>query len=331
MSRPARRLPICFAALLAVLALAGASLLPPRAALAAPADQAFEPYWVQNFLKTELWSGPNARAVSFGHVEPFTYFKVLRPQQGPRLYVLNPLTEGTAWIAVVAVGPSGEPPESYFRPATTVADPPAPALTGGIDLPGRVIGGVNLRSRPRVAPDTLIKNLAHNTPVRVLDEVTGADGDRWYRVGDGEFVHHSLVRLPKAFPSHPGRIIEADLNEPVLVTAYEDGKAVYSALAVKGTVAWATPTGFFRIMRRVANETMDSATLGVPRTAPGGYFLKDVLNTQYFTADGASIHYNWWGGNFGYSGSHGCLGLNLADSQFFWEWATVGTPVFIHY
>jgi lipoprotein-anchoring transpeptidase ErfK/SrfK len=144
-------------------------------------------------------------------------------------------------------------------------------------------------------------------------------------------VHHSRVRLPRPFAPHPGRILAADLSEPVLVTAYEDGRAVYSALAIKGSGPWATPTGAFRIQRRVADETMDSATLGIPRGAPNGYYLPGVLNTQYFTADGASIHYNWWSGSFGYAGSHGCLGVDLADSQFFWDWADVGTPVFIHH
>src|SRR5207237_986738 len=31
-------------------------------------------------------------------------------------------------------------------------------------------------------------------------------------------------------------------------------------------------------------------------------------------ADGASIHYNYWSGNWGYAASHGCLGLTYADS-----------------
>jgi len=307
--------------------------LRPSLALAAPDAQAFDPFWVQNFVRAELWSGPNARAASLGHAELFTYFKVLVPQRGPRLHVFNPLTDGTAWIPAAAVGPSGEPPAAYLNPPAPTPTMAAPAAlpAGRVNLPGRVIGGANLRGRPQVAPDSLLKNLPHNSLVQVLDDVIGADGEKWYRVGDGQFVHHSLVKLPKSFPPHPGKVIEADLNEPVLVTAYEDGKAVYSALAMKGTVAWATPTGFFKISRRVANETMDSATLGIPRNAPGGYFLKDVLNTQYFTADGASIHYNWWSSNFGYSGSHGCLGMNLADSEFFWNWGSVGIPLFIHY
>jgi lipoprotein-anchoring transpeptidase ErfK/SrfK len=298
-----------------------ATPLLPRGVLAAPAEQAFEPYWVQNHTETELWSGPDARATRFTRVKPFSYFKVLQPQRAPRLYVLDPLTEGTAWIAAAAVGPSGEPPESYFLKE--------PVAVGKLNLPGRIAGGANVRSRPEIAPDTLVGRLGHNTGVSVLDEVKGADGETWYRVEDGQYVHHSLVRLPKPFPTHPGKVIVAELAEPTLVTAYEDGKPAYAAMALKGTVGWGTPTGFFKILRRVENETMDSATLGIPRSGPGGYYLRNVLYTQYFTGDGASIHYNWWSGNFGYSGSHGCLGMNLEDARWFWEWAGVGTPLFI--
>ena len=64
---------------------------------------------------------------------------------------------------------------------------------------------------------------------------------------------------------------------------------------------------------------MDSSTLGVPIDSPEGYKLEHVLYTQYFTADGASIHYNYWSSNFGFSGSHGCLGLDRAASEFLWD------------
>ena len=322
MSRPVprlRRRPF-----IAMLASAAAPLLPPRPVLAAPGQQPFTPYWVQNHTETELWSGPGRGAVSFGRVKPFSYFKVLQPQQGPRLYVLNPLTEGTAWIAAAAVGPSGEPPAAYLaRPP-----PPDPAA-GTLNVPARIVGGANIRRRPVVAADTWVGRAGHNQAVQVLDEVTGGDGEAWYRIGDEQYVHHSLVRLPRPFPPHPGKLIVGELTEPVIVTAYEDARPVYSALALKGTRAWRTPTGFFTILRRVANETMDSATLGIPRNGPGGYYLRNVLYTQYFTADGASIHYNYWSGNFGYSGSHGCLGMNLEDARWFWDWASIGTPLII--
>ena len=329
MSRPAPRLPRrpCIAMLASA---AAVPLLPLRSALAAPGEQAFAPYWVQNHRPTELWSGPDDKASSFGPVAPFSYFKVLAPQRGPRLYVQNPLNGGTAWIPATAIGPSGEPPASYFAP------PPAPApaasaapAAGALNVPARVVGGANVRRRPIVSPETWLGRAGHNQGIQVLDEVTGGDGEAWYRIADEQYVHHSLVRLPRSFPPHPGKLIVGELTEPVIVTAYEDAKPVYSALALKGTRAWATPTGFFTIQRRVANETMDSATLGIPRNAPGGYYLKDVLYTQYFTWDGASIHYNYWSGNFGYSGSHGCLGMNLEDSRWFWDWASTGTPLII--
>jgi lipoprotein-anchoring transpeptidase ErfK/SrfK len=126
---------------------------------------------------------------------------------------------------------------------------------------------------------------------------------------------------------YPGRWIDADLAEPTLMTAYEDGRIVYTALALRGTVADATPKGVHRIHRRVANEVMDSSTLGVPRDAPGGYYLENVLFTQYFTGDGAAIHYNYWSTHFGSAGTHGCLGLNYDDALWFWNWADAGTIV----
>ncbi|MGE3269341.1 MAG: L,D-transpeptidase [Chloroflexota bacterium] len=219
---------------------------------------------------------------------------------------------------VTWAGQSPTPPVTAFEPDTIDA----------IDLPGRIVGTFNIRSYPQVTPETLVRQLGHNTAVWVSASVRGADGDAWYRIGDGEYVHSSGVRLPTPPPEMPsGRWIDADLTIPAMVTAYEDGRAVYAALAIPGTKAFQTPTGTFQILRRVQNETMDSATIGIPRNSPNGYFLEDVLYTQYFTWDGASLHYNWWKGTFGYPGSHGCLGLNREDAEWFWDWAAMGTTL----
>ena len=118
-----------------------------------------------------------------------------------------------------------------------------------------------------------------------------------------------------------GRWIDVRLSEPTRVTAYEGNVPVYSALATKGTWGWDTPTGTFYIQRRVADERMVGPTWDVP----------NVLFTQYFTGAGHAIHYNYWSSNFGYAGSKGCLGMNYADSLFFWNWATIGTPIIIHW
>ena len=118
-----------------------------------------------------------------------------------------------------------------------------------------------------------------------------------------------------------GRWIDVRLSEPTLVRAFEGNRIVYEAYAVRGTRGWETPTGTFYIQRRVANERMIGP----------GYDVSGVLFTQYFTELGHSIHYNYWSGNFGGAGSHGCLGMGYGDSLFFWEWATVGTPIVIHW
>jgi hypothetical protein len=201
-----------------------------------------------------------------------------------------------------------------------------------ISLPGRVLGNLNLRTAPQVSDDTLIRTLQHNEPVNVLESVVGADGETWYRVGDGEFVYAADVRLPSPPPQgFTGRWIDVDLNTPALLTAYEDDEIVFTALAIKGRGSDQTPVGTHTILRRVANETMDSRTTGIPRNAPNGYYLQNVLFTQYFANDGASIHYNYWSSSFGEEGSHGCLGLSREDAEWIWNFADVGTVVNIHY
>src|SRR5262249_43873628 len=127
-----------------------------------------------------------------------------------------------------------------------------------------------------------------------------------------------------------GRGLAVDLAERPPMTAYEDDRIVYTALALRGTTVDSTPAGLHCVERRVANETMDSATLGIPRDSPRGYYLQDVLFTQDFTGDGAALHYNYWSTHFGSQGTHGCLGVNCDDALWFWNGASVGTPVNIH-
>jgi hypothetical protein len=284
-------------------------------------SQAGGAVWVQNFDVTELWSGPNAGAVSFGWLRKFSYLRVER-WEGDRLYVFNPRSNNFAYVDGSAVGPSGPPPADYLEPLKVLAS---------VNLPGRVVGTTGLYVEP-AADDTLWeRTIGHNASVFVADEVKG-DGGSWYRLDSGEFISGDHVRLPgPPAARYPGKWIDANLTEPTLVTAYEGASPIRAALAIHGVAAWTTPVGTFSIIRRVPNETMSSEGLGIPRNAPGGYYVQNVLFTQYFTGDGASLHYNYWSGNFGFAGSHGCLGLNYDDALWFWNWADYGTPIVIHY
>ena len=299
----------------------------PAPATSAPAAQvtrtAPQPggFWVQNHLVTELWSGPDEGAVVFGLLRKFSYLRVERAV-GNRFYVFNPRSNNYAYVTATAVGPSGAPPPEYLEPTKELAK---------LNVPARLVGKTEIYAEPAVDDALWLRTAWHNQPVVVEAQVKG-DGGTWYRLDSGEFVSGADVRLPgPPAASYAGKWIDANLSDPTIVTAYEGNKPVASALAIRGVAAWQTPVGTYRIQRRVYNETMSSEGLGIPRNAPGGYHVTNVLFTQYFTGDGAALHYNYWSSNFGYPGSHGCLGLNYDDALWFWNWVDYGTPIVIHY
>jgi lipoprotein-anchoring transpeptidase ErfK/SrfK len=115
-------------------------------------------------------------------------------------------------------------------------------------------------------------------------------------------------------------------------TAFIGAQPVRVALVTTGMPGWETPTGDFRIYQRVENETMDSEGLGIPIDSPDGWFVDNVLYTQYIFS-GITLHYNYWRpqsyfGNI--PSSHGCVGLGYGDAKFFWDFAGIGTRVVVY-
>lgn len=273
-----------------------------------------EERWLQSHLPATLWSGPRWDAVAFGKERKFSYFRVHGPQQAGRIYVWNPRTDNFAWVDAHVVGPSTPPPASYLAIAR-------PKVLEVLGVPARAIGTASLWQEPILDDMIWVGDVPHNTPLHVEATVVGDGGEPWYRLGDGSYVQVDQVRAPKPIADRRGKWIDVTLTAPTIMTAYEDGKPVFSALAIHGIAEWETPTGTFVIQSRVANERMRGPTWDV----------SNVLFTQYFTGSGHSLHYNYWSSNWGYAGSHGCLGLNYDDSFWFWDWATLGTPVVIHW
>jgi lipoprotein-anchoring transpeptidase ErfK/SrfK len=141
----------------------------------------------------------------------------------------------------------------------------------------------------------------------------------------------SPVRLSSAIGPQE-RWIDVNLSSQA-VTAMIGGQPVHYALATTGAKGMETPTGEFRINYRVYNETMTSASLGIPAEVEN-YRLENVLFTQYFTNEGHALHLNYWRpdsyfGNI--PSSHGCAGLRYADAEYLWNFAGVGTRLVIHY
>lgn len=305
-------------------------------------SQSDDAIWVANHVETRLLGADGQAVVGLPR---WSRMRILRGLPRGVIEVWVPRFDLVGRVAADAIGPVATPTQDDLN-AERLEVPPL--YGGSVGLPGRIVGGANLRSWP-VVGNNLLRTLGHNAPVRVLDSVEGDDGDEWYFVSGLDlkaytptslgYVHNSLVRLPRLRytpvsadrTDAPGRHFEADLREPALLTAFEDGGAVWSTLTLKGTVAHRTPSGVHHVLWRVPNETMTSERVypPIPRDAPGGYYLTGVLWTQYFTRDGASIHYNYWSGNWGYAGSHGCLGIGYNEARFAWDWADIGTSVYV--
>jgi hypothetical protein len=291
--------------------------------VASPLPPQREPDWVVTHESVSVRVAPDDNSEEVVSLRPYAYLDVLG-YEGEWANVYNPRSRVTAFVPSASLGPA-DPPPAYIT-----ADPP-PALED-LSLSGRAIRGAMLSFYPTPDAEAQTDPLGHNVPVTITASVEGNDGETWYRTADGDYLPPASVRLPRP-PARmfPGRWIDADLVEPAMVTAYEGDQPVMTMLTIHGAGPRPTPVGLFSIIRRVANETMNSDTIGIPRFGPGGYYLTNVLFTQYFTGDGASLHYNYWSSNWGYAASHGCLGLTYADSLFMWNWATYGTRVYVHY
>ena len=124
------------------------------------------------------------------------------------------------------------------------------------------------------------------------------------------------------------RWVDVDIDRQT-ATAMIGERALYTALVTTGKDSWETPRGTFKILFRVPDETMTSESIG----ADDYYVLDHVLYTQYFTSQGHALHLNYWRDEsyFGRTrSSHGCVGMRMADAEFFWNFATFGTRVTIH-
>ena len=113
--------------------------------------------------------------------------------------------------------------------------------------------------------------------------------------------------------------IEVNLSQQRLY-AYAGDTLINSFVVSTGT--WATPTvtGYFNIYLKYVSTTMSGP----------GYYLTNVPYAMYFYGD-YGIHGTYWHDNFGTPMSHGCVNMRTSDAGWLYNFAPMGTLVFIHY
>ncbi|MCS7283120.1 MAG: L,D-transpeptidase [Anaerolineae bacterium] len=156
--------------------------------------------------------------------------------------------------------------------------------------------------------------------------------EMWYLIGPDQWVEQKNVSVVTVDPPPAGvrpgeRWIEVDLFEQTLA-AYEGERMVYATLISSGRVgATPTPPGFYRIWGKFALSKMSNPD--VRDGSPIWYYLEDVPWVMYFHGAYA-LHAAYWHDAFGFTRSYGCVNLPPRDARWLFEWADVGTPVWVH-
>ncbi|MFN8676941.1 MAG: L,D-transpeptidase family protein [Thermomicrobiales bacterium] len=247
--------------------------------------------------------------------------------------------DGTAdWSPGYANGLSGWVAAGYLSVRASL--PQLQVADWTLDIwQGATLEETNVRSEPSTA-SKILQTLDYGSAVSVSQWLKGEEvfegADMWAKVGDGRFVYSRNVGrnapvLPTPLPVDAptwGPWLDINLTQQ-LMTAYDGTNPLRTIVVTTGMAGWETPPGYYTILSRVANETMTSGAIG----AESFYRLDDVLFTQYFTDYGHALHFAWWRTKetIGRPGSHGCINMLLDDSRYIWDWATIGTPILIHY
>ena len=127
------------------------------------------------------------------------------------------------------------------------------------------------------------------------------------------------TEAPPQVASNGERWIDVNLTQQ-MVYAYQGNSLAKSFLVSTGTWQYPTVTGQYHIYIKLRYTDM---------TGPG-YYLPNVPFTMYFYQS-YGLHGTYWHHNFGTPMSHGCVNLSIPDSEWLYNWASVGTLVNVHY
>ena len=119
-----------------------------------------------------------------------------------------------------------------------------------------------------------------------------------------------------AYAFGPKRI-EVSLSTQTL-NAWQGDTLVLSTYISSGTYDYPTVQGHFQIYNKLPSQRMYGP----------GYDIPGVPWVMYFWADYA-LHGAFWHNNFGTPMSHGCINLRTDQAEFLYNWADVGTDVYV--
>ncbi len=162
----------------------------------------------------------------------------------------------------------------------------------------------------------------HNTTVQDLLVSNGLPNPNFVWTGQRLRVNKAAPTtgfLTTNAPADGVRWIEVNLSAQT-VTAWQGNVPVLHTYVSTGTARTPTVTGRFNIGLKYTSQHMSGP----------GYSLPGVPWVMYFF-QGYAIHGTYWHANFGTTMSHGCVNMRTEEAQFLFNWAPVGTEVYVHY
>lgn len=211
------------------------------------------------------------------------------------------------------------------------------------------LGNANIRTAP-FTEGALVKTVAASQVLTSYGTVAGeilVDGGTWYRISDSnsapEYVYNDLVSTtaPQPVQNNSGKIIKVNLTTQHIY-AYDNNVLVDDSVITSGQPGLLTPTGTFQIISKLHPTTFYSPW---PKGSPYYYSPLSINYALGFQGTLLFLHDATWRGNdFGpgtnvphtvngtlMTGSHGCIEMPVSQSQWFYNWAPIGTPLIISY
>jgi lipoprotein-anchoring transpeptidase ErfK/SrfK len=154
--------------------------------------------------------------------------------------------------------------------------------------------------------------------------VVGVHSDlRGLQVGDAQGADERTVQF---------RIGDAHLSTVDIashqMTVTSNGQVVRVIPMSAGRDRYPTHSGVHIALEKSRLVTMDSATVGIPRDSPGGYYRKVAWATR-LSYSGTYVHAAPWsaGAQGERNVSHGCINISTADAQWFYGFTQRGDVV----
>lgn len=147
---------------------------------------------------------------------------------------------------------------------------------------------------------------------------------------------YTLTTKPVPFRTEVNKLISLELGRYIEINlsaqrmwAYQDHNVVYESVLTSGATGagFATVTGLFDIYSKQRNRYLNGYALGYNYNVFVQYWMPFYKD---FGLHDASWRSSFGGTDYYYAGSHGCVNLPLATAAWMYDWAEVGTPVWVH-